>query len=195
MRSRIWNNPKPWLRWDRRAGERARFHAVVYDDDFATVAAAGRMHALGYRVADVLSPFPLHGIDEAIGLRPTRLSAATLAGGIAGAVLGLGFQAWVSVVDWPMNIGGKSDLALPALMPITFEVAVLLAAIATVAALVVSNRLRPSGRALDGPLEGVSDDRFVIVVHETDGRFDVARFRALAHETGAARVIEGWRAT
>lgn len=193
MRSRLWNYPKPWTRPDLERTDRVRMHAVVLDQDTRTVTAARELRAAGFEVTDVYSPYPLHGIEEAIGLRPTRLSAATLAGAAAGGLLAIGFQAWVGTIDWPMNIGGKSYLALPALAPVTFELAVLLAAFATVGGLIVRTGLLPRGEALQGPMARVTDDRFVILVREDDGGFDLKRFRELAQAVGAERVVEGWR--
>ena len=113
---------------------------------------------------------------------------------VFGVSLGLGFQAWSSVVDWPLNIGGKSYLALPALVPVTFELGVLLAAFATVTALVIWSRLRPRGKTPDSqPLAGASDDRFVILVREDDAGFDPVAFRAATHRLGIEDVIEGWK--
>lgn len=193
MRSRVWIYPKPWTSAAASAPDRTRVHALVLAEDSRTVEAARRLRAAGFEIADVLSPHPLHGIEEALGLPPTRIGMATLAGGISGALLAVGFQSWVGVFDWPMNIGGKSYLALPALMPVTFEVAVLLAAFGTVGALIGLNRLRPRGAAMQGPLARATDDQYVILVSESDARFDVRRLRALAEDVGAERLVEGWR--
>ena len=123
--------------------ERGRVHMLVFDEAETTLGAVRRLREEGFEVADVYSPFPLHGADEALGLRPTRIALATLVGGLVGGVGKLGFEAWVHVVDWPMNIGGKSDTALPALVPVTFEITVLLAAFATLGALFLRRRLFP----------------------------------------------------
>lgn len=179
---------------DRAQGhERYRLHALVLGDPDETVDAVKRLRLEGYTVADVHTPFPVHGIAEAMGLAPTRLAYATLAGAAVGVTLGLGFQAWTSVVSWPMNIGGKSYLALPALIPVTFELGILLAAIATVTALIVWGRLRPRGRTpRTQPHLGASDDRFVILVREDDGSFDAKAFRETTRALGIEEVIESW---
>lgn len=174
--------------------DRYRLHALVLGDPERTVDAVKRLKAEGYTVADVHSPFPVHGLAEAMELAPTRIAYATLAGGAFGALLGLGFQAWTSVVDWPLNIGGKSYLALPALVPVTFELGILLAAFATVLALLLWSRLRPRGYTPSTqPHPGASDDRFVILVREQDARFDPDAFRATASRLGIEEVIEGWK--
>jgi hypothetical protein len=176
--------------------DRRRVHALVFDDPARTVAAVRRLRADGFQVGDVHTPFPVHGLDEAMGLRPTRLALATLVGGLAGGTLKLAFQTWVHVVDWPMNIGGKPDVSLPALVPVTFEITVLLAAFATLGALFARRalfpRLRPE-RAARQPHPRVTDDRFVVMVTEDDGAFSPSRFRSLCTALGPEQVIEGWR--
>ena len=173
--------------------DRYRLHALVLGEPEQTVDAVKQLRRDGYTVADVHTPFPVHGIAEAMGLAPTRISYATLAGAALGVVLGLGFQAWTSVVDWPMNIGGKSYLALPALIPVTFELGVLLAAFATVTALLVWSRLRPRGRTpRTQPHVRASDDRFVILVREDDASFDAKAFRETTRALGIEEVIESW---
>lgn len=174
--------------------DRYRVHALVLDDPDRTVDAVHRLRHEGYAVADVHTPFPVHGIPEAMGLAPSRISYATLAGAILGVTVALGFQAWSSVVDWPLNIGGKSYLALPALVPVTFELGVLLAAFATVGALVVWSRLRPRGSTPSTqPHVAASDDRFVILVREIDARFDPDAFRRTARDLGIDEIVEGWQ--
>jgi hypothetical protein len=174
--------------------DRYRVHALVLGDPDRTVDAVRQLVRKGYTVADVHTPFPVHGITEAMGLAPTRISYATLAGAGAGVALALGFQAWSSVVDWPLNIGGKSYLALPALVPVTFELGVLLAAFATVGALVAWSRLRPRGRTPESqPHAAASDDRFVVLVRETDAGFDPEAFRRTAGDLGVDELIEGWQ--
>lgn len=170
-----------------------RIHTLVFDGPEQTLEAVRRLRGDGFEVADVHTPFPVHGMDEALGLRPTRLGMATLVGGIAGGSLKLLFQSWVHVVDWPYNIGGKPDLAFPALVPVTFEITVLFAAFATLGALFVGRRLYPRFKVPSQPHPGVTDDRFVVLVLENDAGFSLARFKALCAALGPHEVHEGWR--
>lgn len=173
---------------------RRRVHAVSFDAPELALAAVKRLRAEGYDVYDVHSPFPIHGMDEALGLRETRLGMATLVGGLAGGVLATTLQIWTHAVDWPLVIGGKSPLALPAQVPVSFELTVLFAALATVAALLVRRRLRPrAGDPPTQPNERVTDDRFVALVVESDASFEPHRFRALCATLGAEAVDDGWR--
>ena len=122
---------------------------------------AARERNLG--IFDTYTPYAVHGLDEAMGLKRTRLTRVCFFAGLAGAALAIGFQVWASAVDWPVNIGGKSHSALPALVPITFEMMVLFAALGTVLAFFVRVRLWP-GRQPDLPTAGITDDRFVLAL-------------------------------
>lgn len=176
---------------------RRRMHALVFDDPERTLAAVRSLRSEGFDVADVHTPFPVHGMEDALGLPPTRLAWATLVGGLAGGSLKLLFQTWVHVVDWPMNIGGKPDVSLPALVPVTFEITVLVAAFATLGALFVRRRLYPRlrpERVRRQPHPRATDDRFVVLVNEHDGGFSPQRFRSLCAAMGPEEVIEEWSA-
>lgn len=172
---------------------RARLHVLVMTEADQTVDAVRRLRAEEFEVHDVHSPFAVHGLDEALGLRETRLPRATLLGGSLGVAIGLGFQIWSGTTSWALEIGGKTPLALPALMPVTFEMAVLLAALFSVAGLFLASRLLPRVRPPRQPVRAVTDDRFAIVVREGDASFDAKRFAVLAQELGAERTIESWR--
>ncbi len=176
--------------------ERGRLHALIFEDPEKTLAAVHQLKKEGFEVRDVYSPFPIHGMDEALGLRETRLAYATLIGGLLGGLGKLAFQTWVHVVDWPYDIGGKPDLAFPAMVPVTFELTVLFAAFATIGTLFIGRRLWPrwrSQKAEDQPHPRVTDDRFAVMVLERDGSFAPGRFRSLSASLHPEEVIEGWR--
>ena len=176
--------------------ERRRIHAVVLDDPEQTLTVVRTLRASGFDVADVHTPFAVHGLDEALGIKETRLPWATFVGGLTGCALAFGFQVWTHAVDWPLNIGGKTNVAWPALIPVTFEVTVLLAAIATVGALLFTGRLFPSlgGRTPKyQPDARVTDDRFVVLVAENDAAFSEHQFRSLCNELDVQEIVEGWR--
>ena len=110
-----------------------------------------------------------------------------MAAGATGAVLKLWFELWTAVVDWPLNVGGKPHNSLPAFVPITFEVMVLFAGLATVAAFVLVSRLRPGKRARR-VFDGVTDDRFALVVERTTAVVDEVRLEAMFRAHGAIAV-------
>ena len=167
---------------------------MVFDDPDQTLDAVTTLRARGYEIDDVHTPFPVHGMDEAMGLRETRLAYASLIGGAAGLSIALFVQIWTHSVSWPLNVGGKSMIALPALIPVSFELTVLLSGIATVVGLLWACRLRPrKDIPKSQPHIRVNDDRFVVLVIEKDGGFVPERFRTLCAALDPEEVIESWK--
>ena len=116
-----------------------------------------------WQIVDVYTPYPVHGLEQALGWRRSWLPAACLLGGAAGAGLALWFQFWASAQDWPINVGGRPWNSLPAFVPVAFESMVLLAGYGLVAAWLLRCGLYP-GKKARTPLTGVTDDRFVLAV-------------------------------
>lgn len=188
-----------WFRAGRKANnERHRIHSVSFDDPDAAMHAVRTFRDNGFEVTDVHTPFAVHGMDDALGLPETRLPWATFAGGVLGCCIGMGFQLWTHAVDWPLNIGGKTDIAWQALVPIGFEITILFAAFGTVGALLVSSRLytRTDPKTpTTQPGPRVTDDRFVVLLAERDAAFSSGRFHQLCESLGAKDVVDGWRVT
>lgn len=143
----------------------------------------------GLTILDVYAPYAVHGLDQAMGLQPSRLPWVCFLAAAVGAILKLWFEFWTTMVDWPVNVGGKPWNSLPAFVPVTFEVMVLSAGLTTVLAFLVVSRLWP-GKRTTIPVPGVTDDRFVLAVEETDAAFDLARVRRLFERCNAAAVEE-----
>ena len=106
----------------------------MYDDDEALKDSAKKLVSKGVKISEVFSPFPIHGIDPIIGIKNTRLGIMAFLYGITGLTVATLGMRYFMVTDWPMNIGGKPNFALPAWIPITFELTVLFAAISMVVA-------------------------------------------------------------
>jgi hypothetical protein len=148
-----------------------------FEDERAALDATRAAREAGYSVQDVYTPYAVHGMDEALGLPPSRLPRACFAFGAAGLVGGLALQAWTSAVSWPLNVGGKPALSWPAFIPVAFELTVLCAALGTVALLLVLLRLWPGSRAR--AVERATDDRFAVALD----------LRGPFHEEAAARLL------
>jgi hypothetical protein len=166
----------------------AKTFVGVFDSEHAVLAAARAARGKGLTARDAYTPFPVHGMDEALGLPPSWLSRACFALGATGLTLALSFQYWVSLFNWPMNIGGKPFDASPALIPIAFEITVLVSGVGTVLTLLAYRGLLPGKPAQFAGL-GATDDKFLLVV---DGGSEDA-LRAFYREHGAVRVetLEG----
>ena len=103
--------------------------------------AAQRAYEEGYRRMDAYTPFPVEGLAEAIGFHRTRLPLVVLLGGIAGGLGGYGLQYCISVIDYPLNVGGRPLHSWPAFIPVTFEMTILIAALAAVLGMLALNGL------------------------------------------------------
>ncbi|MFN3695783.1 MAG: DUF3341 domain-containing protein, partial [Ignavibacterium sp.] len=106
--------------------------AALFKTPDEIIEVAKKTSASGYQKYDIHSPYPVHGIERAMKLKPSKLGFITLVFGLTGSALALLLMYWTMSVDYPMIIGGKPFFALPAFIPITFEVTVLLATLATV---------------------------------------------------------------
>jgi len=162
------------------------FLVAVFDDQRRLVGAVNAVRARGLRVHDVYAPYPVHRLDEAMGIRRSRLPLATLAGGVLGLVSALAFELYVSVYDWPLNVGGKPDNSMLAFIPVAFELTILSAGLATVAALLLRCRLFPTIRPrVVG--RSVTDDQFALVLRWRHTAFD-PQVERLLYEHGARDV-------
>jgi len=121
----------------------------------------------GYKIHDVYTPFPIHGLDAAMGLRDTSLHTAGFIYGITGTTVAFSFITWAFTTDWPLNIGGKPFFALPAWIPIIFELTVLFAAVGMVLTFCYLCQLAPFVKK-DHFNPRSTDDTFVLVIECTD---------------------------
>lgn len=147
-------------------------------DLLAAVRAAQGRH---WDIADVYTPYPVHGLDEVLGWRRSRLPVACFLGGAVGVALALWFQFWTTAWDWPLNVGGRPWNSLPAFVPVVFESMVLLAGFGLVFAWLFRCRLYP-GKKARLPAADLTDDRFVVVFGNTAASAGVEAVRELLHE-------------
>lgn len=153
------------------------------------LAAVARVRAQGWRIVDVYVPYPVHGLDRALGLKPSRLPWAAFICGLLGTLLALAFQFWASAIDWPINVGGRPWNSLPAFVPVTFEMMVLFAGLGIVAAFLFACRLFP-GKKPAIKFAGATDNQFVLMVQERDSTFDTDLAEQLLHHCHAVDAEE-----
>jgi membrane protein implicated in regulation of membrane protease activity len=151
---------------------------ISFDDEVPLLQAVKILRESKEIITDVLSPFPVHGLDEALSIKRSRIPVVGFIFGALGAILAFGFQAWVFTVSYPLIIGGKPFFSVPTFIPITFEVTVLFAGLSMVAALLIRSRLKPdiSFKPVD---ERITDDRFVILVDAADEKTTLNRVKSL----------------
>ena len=166
-----------------------RLFVGVFESEQDTLAAIRASRQRGFKIVDVYAPYAVHGMEEAMGLAPSRLPWVVFALGLLGAGLKVWFEFWTTAVNWPLNVGGKPFNSLPAFVPVTFEVMVFFAAVGAVLSFFFVCRLFPGKKAVV-PVHGVTDNRFAVVLEETDSRFQTAEVQKMFEGLRAVRVEE-----
>ena len=160
-----------------------------FDNPSALVDAATRARLAGYRKMDAYTPIPVEALDEALGLKRTKLPLLVLLGGIAGGVGGFALESWASAVAYPMNIGSRPYISWPQFIPVTFETTVLGAALTCFVGMWALNRLpQPYHPVFNVPaFARASTDRFFLVIESEDPRYsadETRRFLEGLHPLG-----------
>ena len=166
-----------------------RYTAAYFtnEDDLKGSAAEARLR--GFEIYDVFSPFPVHGIDTAVGLKPSRLTWAAFTGGVVGLLTAVILQTWTSAYDWALNVGGKPVNTVLLWVPVSFELTVLFAGLTVVFTLFFICGLSPFSKRKSLPR--VNDDRFVLVLQHADSSFSSDKANELFEKYNAESVIEG----
>src|ERR671938_309740 len=165
----------------RKRRERPQFYGLMaeFDNPTDVVAAARHVYEAGYRRVDAFSPYPIEELSEALGGFGARMPRIVLAGGIFGLLAGFGMQWYLSVINYPLNVGGKPLNSWPAFIPSSFEVTVLCAALAGILGMLALNGLpepyHPVFNVPDFAL--ASRNRFFLCIESADPKFDVERTR------------------
>ena len=154
--------------------------------------AARLARAEGYRRMDAYTPFPIHGLSDAMGFRPTKLPLVVLAGAVIGCVAALGTMWFSATIHYPINVAGKPYASWPMFIPITFELTVLFAALFAVFGMLGMNGLpMPYHPVFNAPrFAFASRDRFFLCIESRDALFDPANTRAFLNRLGAREVVE-----
>jgi hypothetical protein len=158
----------------------------------ALVAAVRRVRAEGYRDVQAYTPYPVEGLDEELGLRPTRLPWIVFAAGCLGAAGGFLMQWFAYVVHWPIDVGGRPHNSWPAFIPITFELTILTAAIVGFVAMLAANGLPRLHHPLfgAGAFARASRDGFLLCIRSDDPKFDRQATRQFLVGLAANEVTE-----
>jgi hypothetical protein len=163
---------------------------ALYDDDDVVLDAVKKVREEGYHVQEVFSPFPIHGLDKAMGLEPTRLSIAGFLYGLGGLTTAILITWYMMISNWPQNIGGKPSmmwgLNMPAFVPIMFEMTVFFAAHLMVWTFWAKNKLYP-GAAAQNYDPRVTDDKFLMEVELIGEKETLV---ALLKSSGAIEISE-----
>lgn len=172
-----------------------RFVVGTYEDENVLFPAVKNVRKSGYKIHDVYTPYPVHGLDRAMGLRETSLHTAGFIFGLLGTITAIGGMGWIFVADWPLNIGGKPHFPLPAFIPIAFELTVLFSGVGMVLTYCYLNQMMP-GVKKHHFSPRATDDAFIMVIELTPGSNE-EEIKGFLQQNGAIDINtqeaeEGW---
>ena len=161
---------------------------AFYNDDEVVLDAVKKVKAANHHIEEVFCPFPVHGLDKAMGLAPTRIAITSFMYGITGLGIAIWLTYYTMIADWPQDIGGKPSFSwaenMPAFVPIMFELTVFFAAHLMVITFYMRSRIWPFKKA-ENPDPRTTDDHFLMEIELLDNEEELT---ALLNETGAVEI-------
>ncbi|MDA8731404.1 DUF3341 domain-containing protein [Flavobacteriaceae bacterium] len=161
---------------------------AFYNDDEVVLDAVKKVKAANHHIEEVFCPFPVHGLDKAMGLAPTRIAITSFMYGITGLGIAIWLTYYTMIADWPQDIGGKPSFSwgenMPAFVPIMFELTVFFAAHLMVITFYMRSRIWPFKKA-ENPDPRTTDDHFLMEIEIHDNEEELT---TLLNETGAVEI-------
>lgn len=168
-------------------GNSSKFLVGIFDDDDVVLKAVKQVKDAGVRIHEVYTPFPIHGLDVALGHPRTRLGIAAFLFGLSGTLTALSLTAYTEKFDWPMIVGGKDSYSFPVYIPVIFELTVLFCALGMVGTFIVSNGLGPTVKPLMFDLR-TTDNKFAMAIDLAKNKLDEAKIEQILKDSGAAEI-------
>lgn len=164
-----------------------KFLVGIYDDDDVVLKAVGDVKKAGVRIHEVYTPFPIHGLDVALGHPRSRLGIAAFLFALSGTTTALLLTAYMESFDWPMIVGGKDSYSIIVYVPVIFELTVLFCALGMVGTFIVSNGLGPTVKPLMYDLR-TTDNKFAMAIDMSKNDLGEVDIERVLRNTGAAEV-------
>lgn len=163
-----------------------------FADAKSLVAAARRVREAGYKKTDAYSPFPVHGLAEALGMKRSAVPFVVLTGAITGALAGYSLQFIIAVIVYPINIGGRPLNSWPSFVPVTFEMTILFGALAGVLGMLALNGLPTPHHPLFAipQFDHASRDGFFLCIEATDKKYDYDQTKQFLNSLEPREVID-----
>ena len=165
-----------------------RFIHGIYDDDDVLLSAIKNIRAEKYDIEEVYTPFPVHGLDKALGIEETRIAIMAFIYGCIGLIVAFLMMDFIMIKDWPQNIGGKPSFSflenMPSFVPVMFEMTVFFAAHLMVITFYLRSKLWPFKKA-ENPNPLTTDDKFLVEIELNDNE---KRLTTLLKKSGAIEV-------
>src|SRR6478609_768618 len=165
------------------------FVVGVFNDEDILVSGVTSIREKGVKIHEVYSPFPVHGLDEVLGYKRSRLPIAAFMFGITGTCLALFTQTWMLGFDWPMIIGGKNFASLPPFIPVTFELTVLLSAFGMVITFLIVSDMKPYKYPRQFDLRS-TDDKHIMAIDLGTNKLSKEEIGRILKDNGAEEVNE-----
>lgn len=166
-----------------------KFLVGIFDDEDILLQGVDGIRDKGVKIHEVYTPFPVHGLDEALGYKRSRLPIAAFMFGLTGTILALVMQIWMLGYDWPMIIGGKNFVSLPPFIPVTFELTVLLSALGMVATFFVVSDMKPYKTPRSYDIRS-TDDKHVMAIDLATNKLSKEEISRILKDNGASEVNE-----
>lgn len=166
------------------------FVVGVFDNEELVLNAVRKVRGGGVKIHEVFTPYPVHGLEEVLGYKRTRLPIAAFFFGLTGTTLALVMQIWMLGYDWPMIIGGKNYVSLASFIPVTFELTVLLAALGMVATFLIVSDLKPYRWPRQFDVRSTDDKHVMAIDLDENAKLGKDQIAALLKEAGASEVNE-----
>jgi hypothetical protein len=171
-----------------------KLYGIMAEFDTATelVDAAVKIRDAGFTKTDAFSPFPLHEIDEALGIKRSILPVLVFFGGVAGLLGGLGLQVFVHYIDYPLNVGGRPYLSWPSFVPATYELTILLAGFTAVFGMLFLNGLpKPYHPVFNVPRFALATrEKFFLLIEAADPKYDHDETKSFMESLGPQEVFD-----
>ncbi|MEJ7847986.1 MAG: DUF3341 domain-containing protein [Pyrinomonadaceae bacterium] len=163
-----------------------------FDTPTQVVDAARKVREAGYTKTDAFSPFPIHEMDEALGIRRSTLPYLVFAGGVAGLMLGIGLQVFVHYIDYPLNVGGRPYISIPSFVPASYELTILVAGITAVFGMLFLNGLpRPYHPVFNVPRFALATrEKFFLVIETADPKFEYSDTKSFMESLNPQEVFD-----
>ncbi|SOD96026.1 DUF3341 domain-containing protein [Spirosoma fluviale] len=164
-----------------------KFLVGIYDDDDVVLSAVKEVKGAGVRIQEVYSPFPIHGLDVALGHPRSRLGIAAFLFGLSGTLTALALTYYTEGFDWPMIVGGKDSYSPVIYVPIIFELTVLFCALGMVGTFLISNGMGPTVKPLMYDLR-TTDNKFAMAIDLSKNNIGEGDIEQILRKSGAAEV-------
>jgi hypothetical protein len=161
----------------------------VFDQEEALLSAVQKVRESDVKIDECYTPYPVHGLDDALGYKRSRISVAAFMFGLTGTILVFTMMIYMMGIDWPMIIGGKDHIAIPSFVPVGFEVTVLLAAFGMVGTFFVISNLKPYGKPKTFDIRS-TDDKHIMAIDLANNKKSVAELNEILKSSGASEVHE-----